>query len=54
MPESITAIRDTERLLELLERTDCHYCGGTLETGEYKGTGAILCRDCGSPAIRIW
>lgn len=42
-------------LYDRLADTDCRYCEtGTLSVGSFKGAPAILCENCGTPAIRIW
>lgn len=39
----------------LAERTcPAQDCEGTLERDSYKGTAAVLCRECGMPAVRTW
>ncbi|WP_435183697.1 HVO_A0556 family zinc finger protein [Halobellus sp. EA9] len=54
MSDQESARRDPEQLLDRLDTTDCHYCDGDLDAGTYKGSEAILCEDCGTPAVRVW
>lgn len=54
MSDLATVTRDCDRLLATLDDAVCHYCDGDLETGAYKGSSAILCQDCGTPAVRVW
>lgn len=33
----------------------CHFCEtGTLVAAEYKGNDAVVCPDCGTPAVQFW
>ncbi|WP_204357301.1 HVO_A0556 family zinc finger protein [Halogeometricum borinquense] len=43
-----------EELFERMEDDTCAYCEGGLVMGQYKDTAAVLCEDCGTPAIRVW
>ncbi|MFB6252112.1 MAG: HVO_A0556 family zinc finger protein [Halobellus sp.] len=54
MSKDSTATSDPEQLLDRLDDPSCQYCDGALDTGTYKGSGAVLCQDCGTPAIRVW
>ena len=47
--------RPRERVFEQLTGDTCDYCDdGELERGTYKGTRAVLCDECGTPAVRFW
>ncbi|MFA1611813.1 HVO_A0556 family zinc finger protein [Halobellus rubicundus] len=54
MSDQESTRRDPEQLLDRMETADCHYCDGDLDVGEYKDSAAILCEDCGTPAVRVW
>jgi hypothetical protein len=45
---------DCEDLLGRLDDPSCQYCDGQLGIGPYKGSDAVLCKACGTPAIRVW
>ena len=43
------------KLVEEVSGKDCGYCNeGTLTEGEYKGTPAVLCPNCGTPTVRLF
>lgn len=45
----------SESVLAVLAGTDCDWCGaGTLVREEFKGDDAMVCDDCGTPAVRVW
>ena len=54
MSDEMADSTDPERLLARLDDPACHYCDGDLAMGTYKGSGAVVCRACGTPAIRVW
>ena len=43
-------------LVERLCGTDCQYgdCGGSLRHETFKGDEAVVCEECGTPAVRLW
>lgn len=42
-------------LFEKLDTDDCTYCDdGTLVLTTYKDNDAIVCDDCGTPAVQVW
>lgn len=46
-----------ETLRNVLEGETCPVipdCEGTLESGTYKGTFALVCDVCGTPTTRVW
>ena len=45
-----------EPLVEQLCDTTCQYdeCAGTLRRETFKGDKAVVCEDCGTPAVRMW
>lgn len=44
-----------EPLLVALAGDDCRWCGdGTLARETFKGDDAVVCADCGTPAVRVW
>ncbi len=45
---------DKREVLALVEGTECAYCQGTLVSAQYKGNEAVVCDDCGTPAVQIW
>jgi hypothetical protein len=45
---------DIDELFAQLNDDDCTYCDGALTRGTYKDTPAVLCEDCGTPAVRSW
>lgn len=44
----------TTHLLESFDDDDCTYCDGDLVLGAYKDNDAIVCDDCGTPAVQLW
>jgi hypothetical protein len=50
-----TTRTDIDDLFSRLTVDHCQYCeGGTLSRGIYKGAPAVVCDDCGTPALRVW
>lgn len=47
---------ESDDLLGRMARRACTHqeCEGILERGRYKGTDAVICNDCGTPALRTW
>ncbi|WP_168216254.1 HVO_A0556 family zinc finger protein [Halorussus halobius] len=44
-----------EPLLVALGGEDCPWCeAGTLRRETFKGDDAVVCEDCGTPAVRVW
>ncbi|MFC7205447.1 HVO_A0556 family zinc finger protein [Haloferax namakaokahaiae] len=42
-------------IFETMADDDCTYCDeGTLELRSYKDNDAIVCDDCGTPAVQVW
>ncbi|GGC68120.1 MULTISPECIES: HVO_A0556 family zinc finger protein [Haloferax] len=41
-------------LLDSFDEEDCTYCDGDLVAGSYKDNDAIVCDDCGTPAVQLW
>ncbi|WP_191965514.1 MULTISPECIES: HVO_A0556 family zinc finger protein [Haloferax] len=41
-------------LLKKLGDDECVYCDGDLVESTYKGNDAVICDDCGTPAIQLW
>ncbi len=37
-----------------MDQKECQYCEGTLERGTYKSEPAVVCDECGTPALRVW
>lgn len=50
------SLQRTETLVRRLRGTDCQYddCPGTLRHATFKGDEAVVCEDCGTPAVRLW
>ena len=50
------SLQTGEPIVEQLRGTDCQYdeCGGTLRREAFKGDEAVVCEDCGTPAVRLW
>lgn len=45
----------SESLLATLVGGDCRWCAtGTLAREEFKGDAAVVCENCGTPAVRVW
>ncbi|ELZ98175.1 hypothetical protein C440_02968 [Haloferax mucosum ATCC BAA-1512] len=42
------------RLLDSFDTDDCTYCDGDLVVEDYKNNDAIVCDDCGTPAVQLW
>lgn len=41
--------------VEALAGADCRWCdAATLAEAEYKGDRALVCPDCGTPALRLF
>ncbi|MFC4543284.1 HVO_A0556 family zinc finger protein [Halosolutus amylolyticus] len=41
--------------LALLERNDCAFCAdGTLVRERYRDNDAVVCDQCGTPAMQLW
>jgi len=50
-----TTRTDIDDLFSQLSVDRCQYCdGGTLTRGTYKDGPAVVCDDCGTPAVRVW
>ncbi|RKD98081.1 HVO_A0556 family zinc finger protein [Halopiger aswanensis] len=44
-----------DRILSSLEGSPCNYCEeGILIREQFKGNSAVLCSQCGTPAIQSW
>ncbi|WP_169316549.1 HVO_A0556 family zinc finger protein [Haloferax elongans] len=41
-------------LLDSFDDDVCTYCEGDLVTGSYKDNDAVVCADCGTPAVQLW
>jgi hypothetical protein len=45
----------TTEPIAALAGADCGWCGATaLRRGTYKGDRAMVCEDCGTPALRLF
>lgn len=50
-----TTQTDIDHLFAELSDDRCQYCDdGALARGTYKDAPAVLCEDCGTPALRVW
>ncbi|MFB6155645.1 MAG: HVO_A0556 family zinc finger protein [Haloferacaceae archaeon] len=46
---------DIDDLFAELDDDRCQYCdGGSLVRGTFKEAPAVLCENCGTPALRVW
>lgn len=52
----MASLQTGEPLVEKLSGTECQYdeCGGRLRRSTFKGDVAVVCEDCGTPAVRLW
>ncbi|MFC4550066.1 MULTISPECIES: HVO_A0556 family zinc finger protein [Halorussus] len=45
----------SEDLLGVLVGDECRWCAtGTLAREEFKSDDAVVCENCGTPAVRVW
>lgn len=43
------------RLFEQLADQECGFCsGGSLVRAQFRGNDAVVCEECGTPAVRLW
>jgi hypothetical protein len=45
---------DQATVLTQLAGADCSFCDGSVSPGEYQGNPAVVCAQCGTPALRLF
>ena len=53
--QQVSSQDTSDAVLTTLVGDDCSWCGaGTLAREEFKGDAAVVCEECGTPAVRVW
>jgi len=53
--QQVSSQDTSDAVLTALVGDDCSWCGaGTLAREEFKGDAAVVCEECGTPAVRVW
>jgi hypothetical protein len=53
--QQISSQNTSESVLAALVGDECSWCAsGTLARETFKGDDAVVCENCGTPAVRVW
>jgi hypothetical protein len=53
--QQVPSRSESKPLLAALVGDDCRWCAtGTLAREQFKGDDAVVCGNCGTPAVRVW